>query len=278
MRSFLIRGIMKKNSFICILSGIILCVNLQISQGQSLYFPPLTGSTWDTVSPVSLGWCQAELDTLLDYLEARDSKAFMVLKDGRIVVEKYYGTFTRDSTWYWASAGKSLTSFLVGIAGQEGWLSLDDTVSGIIGSGWTSCTSSQEEKITVRDQLRMTTGLDDGVPDKDCTDPVCLQYLADAGSRWAYHNAPYTLLDTVLESATGQGLNQYLQQKVKSPTGMLSMKVRFSPGRPPRTSRSPNWPLKDVTPGREEIVLRTSPPVPGRERISARPRPILLTG
>lgn len=189
-------------------------------QAQSLYFPPNTGSVWDTLTPASLGWCQAPLDSLIDYLEARDTKAFLVLKDGKLVVEKYYGTFARDSAWYWASAGKSLTSFLVGIAQQEGYLSITDTTSRIIGSGWTSCSTAQEDRITVRDQLCMTSGLDDGVPDKDCTDPACLQYLADAGTRWAYHNAPYTLLDTVIESATGQTLNSYLQQKVKSPTGM----------------------------------------------------------
>lgn len=198
-----------------------------IGYAQSQYFPPTAGNTWDTLSPASLGWCQPELDTLLDYLESRDSKAFLVLKDGKLVVEKYYGTFTRDSLWYWASAGKSLTAFLAGMARQEGWLSLDDTTSRIIGSGWTSCTSIQEDRITVRDQLSMTTGLDDGVPDKDCTDPSCLQYLADAGTRWAYHNAPYTLLDTVIEASTGQTLNNYLQQKVKVPTGMTGLFVKL---------------------------------------------------
>ncbi|MEZ5069123.1 MAG: hypothetical protein R2847_11860 [Bacteroidia bacterium] len=38
----------------------------------------------------------------------------------------------------------------------------------------------------------MTSGLDDGVPDNHCTYDSCLVYLADAGTRWAYHNAPYT--------------------------------------------------------------------------------------
>jgi len=205
-----------KNTFVILL----LVLFAQRIQAQSLYFPPNTGLSWDTLSPASLGWCQPPLDSLLDYLEARETKAFLVLKDGKLVVEKYYGTFTRDSAWYWASAGKSLTSFLVGIAQQEGFLSITDTTSSIIGPGWTSCAAIQEDRITVRDQLCMTSGLDDAVPDKDCTDPACLQYLADAGTRWAYHNAPYTLLDTVIESATGQTLNSYLQQKVKSPTGM----------------------------------------------------------
>ena len=197
------------------------------TRAQVYYFPPLTGNAWDTISPASLGWCQPQLDSLTDYLQSRDTKAFLVLKDGKIVVEEYFGSFTKDSLWYWASAGKSLTAFLVGMAQQEGYLSIDDTTSRIIGPGWTSCTTAQEERITVRDQISMTTGLDDNVPDKDCTDPACLQYLADAGARWAYHNAPYTLLDTVLEAATGQTLNMYLQQKVKAPTGMTGVFLKL---------------------------------------------------
>jgi len=41
------------------------------------------------------------------------------VKDGKIVLEKYFGTFTKDSLWYWASAGKTLTAFLVGKAQDE---------------------------------------------------------------------------------------------------------------------------------------------------------------
>ena len=66
----------------------------------------------------------------------------------------------------------------------------------------------------------MTTGLDDGGPDVDCTDPICLNYLADPGMRWAYHNAPYTLLDGVIANATGQNLNAYLFNKLSLPIGM----------------------------------------------------------
>jgi CubicO group peptidase (beta-lactamase class C family) len=66
----------------------------------------------------------------------------------------------------------------------------------------------------------MTTGLDDGVPDNHCTTTTCLNYLADAGTRWAYHNAPYTLLEGVLQNATGQTINTYTQLKLKTPTGI----------------------------------------------------------
>ncbi|XZF13749.1 serine hydrolase [Chitinophagaceae bacterium MMS25-I14] len=189
-------------------------------RAQSMYFPPVTGNTWDTTSPSSLGWCTDKIDSLLNYLGSKNTKAFILLKNGKIVIEKYFGTFTQDSTWYWASAGKSLTSFAVGIAQQEGYLSITDTTSRIIGFGWTSCPLLKERKITVLNHLTMTTGLDDSVPDQSCTAPSCLQYKADAGTRWAYHTAAYTMLDSIMLAATGQNINTYVTQKIKTPTGM----------------------------------------------------------
>ncbi len=187
---------------------------------QQLYFPPLTGSAWDTLSPSSLGWNSAAIPQLYSFLDSSNTKAFIVLKDGRIVLEKYFGTFTRDSNWYWASAGKSMTSLLIGIAQREGSLSISDSSSRWLRRGWTSLPADKEGKITVRHQLTMTTGLDDGVADHDCTLPGCLVYKADAGTRWAYHNAPYTLLDSVIHYSTGMTLNQFFITRVRNKTGM----------------------------------------------------------
>ena len=172
-----------------------------------IYFPPTVGNSWETRTPTELGRCEDQLPELVSLLESNNTKAFLVLKNGRIVIENYFGTFTQDSLWYWASAGKTLTSYLVGIAQQNGQLSIEDLSSSYLGSGWTSCTAAQENNITVRNQLTMTSGLDDGGVDDDCTLPICLNYLAPSGTRWAYHNAPYTRLDGVLEGATGQTLN-----------------------------------------------------------------------
>lgn len=198
------------------------------SRAQTLYFPPTTGTTWDTIAPSSLGWCPDRIDSLYNYLEDANSKAFIVLKDGKIVLEKYFGTFTKDSIWYWASAGKTITSFMTGIAQQENFLSINDTTSKYLGLGWTDCIQVKENKITIKNQLTMTTGLDDGVADSHCTIDTCLQYKADAGTRWAYHNGPYTLLDNVISSATGQTLNSYINQKLKIPTGMNGLFIQPS--------------------------------------------------
>ncbi|GAB3831294.1 serine hydrolase [Hymenobacter jeollabukensis] len=189
----------------------------------SLYFPPTTGTTWAGTTPQSLGWCQPQLDTLLNYLGRQHTKGFIVLKDGRLVVEQYYGTFTRDSLWYWASAGKSLTATLVGIARQDGLLSLTDSASRFLGRGWTSAPAAKERLITVRHQLTMTSGLDDTPPapcDNESTQAACLLYQADAGTRWAYHTGAYRNLQPLLARASGLTINQYTNQKLANIIGM----------------------------------------------------------
>jgi CubicO group peptidase (beta-lactamase class C family) len=196
-----------------------LCLSMGV-QGQNLYFPPLIGPNWDTITPSSLGWCQRQIDSLYQFLDATNSKAFILLKEGKIVLEKYFDNHSRDSLWYWASAGKTLTAFTVGVAQQEGWLTISDTSSKYLGQGWTVCPPVKEEKITIWNQLTMTSGLNDAVPDHYCTLDSCLQYLTDAGNRWAYHNGPYTLLDGVISGATNQSLNTYFNSKVRNRIGM----------------------------------------------------------
>ncbi len=187
-----------------------------------LYFPPTTGQ-WSTLDPQELGWCNDRIDSLYEFLETNQSKAFILLKDGKIVLESYFNGHSETANWYWASAGKTLTAFMVGQAQQQGLLDINEPTSNYLGQGWTSCTPEQEQAITIRNQLTMTTGLDDGVVNDDCTDSECLEYLADAGERWAYHNAPYTLLDSVMQIATGMSLNAWCFQHVAQPIGMQGL-------------------------------------------------------
>jgi len=207
------------------LCPLLVVLSVFIGYGQDLYFPPNAGITWETLSPETLNWCPEKIDLLNDFLEANNTKAFILLKDGKIVIESYFDDHTMASPWYWASAGKSLTAFVVGIAQQEGFLSLDEPSSTHLGLGWTSCSPTGELAITIKNQLSMTTGLNDDVPNQNCTDSSCLSCLASPGTRWAYHNAPYTLLEQTVANATGFTLNNYTNQKVLNPTGMTGLYI-----------------------------------------------------
>jgi CubicO group peptidase (beta-lactamase class C family) len=202
-------------------------VNPSSDTGNSgLYFPPSNTTTWETLTPQSLGWNTNNINDLYTFLEQKNTRAFLVLKDGKIVIEKYFGNdilnrpFTATGNWYWASAGKTLTAFLVGKAQEDGFLKISDRSSQYLGRGWTSLTQAQEDAITIRHQLTMTTGLDDGVPDDDCTKPECLKFRASTGTRWAYHNAPYTILDRVVSGATKKSFSEYFNSSLRDKIGM----------------------------------------------------------
>jgi len=199
------------------------------SQEAALYFPPVGGNSWETQSPASLGWNTTALDTLAPFLQRKNTKAFLILKNGRIVYERYFGTFTADSNWYWASAGKTAAAALAGIAVREGRLNPDARASQYLGTGWTSAPAAKEQLITVRHLLTMSSGLDDGVADDDCTTPACLQYRADAGTRWAYHNGPYNKVHDVLEAALGMSFNSYFASRIRNPIGMNGAWINSGP-------------------------------------------------
>jgi len=183
---------------------------------ESNYFPPTDGSTWSTLTNDELSWNETKLEELYSFLEENETRAFMIIKDGKIAAEKYWGKnydesadFTASTNWYWASAAKTLTATLVGIAQEEGHLNITDKTSEHLGEGWTNMSLEKENLITIKHQLSMNTGLDYTVPNNSCTDVECLDYRADAGSQWFYHNAPYTLLDEVVSNATQETYNNY---------------------------------------------------------------------
>lgn len=183
---------------------------------EAIYFPPNNSDVWETKSINDLGWNQNKVQPLLDYLELKNTKSFIILHNGKIVVEKYFGTHTATSPWYWASAGKTLTTAVCGIAEQEGLLNINNKVSDYLGTSWTSAPLSKENLITCKNLLTMTSGLDDTIDGVTAAD---LQYLADAGSRWAYHGVFFKLQDVISQSAN-QTWDNYFNTKLKNPLGM----------------------------------------------------------
>lgn len=201
----------------------LLLLNGQQSIGQALYFPPATFEDW---AENEMDCADEQLLELEAWLAQKNTKSFMILKDGKILSEMYFDGFTRDSIWYWASAGKSLMGVLIGKAQQEGLLNIEDSTADYLGTGWTTCTAEQESEILIRHQITMTTGLDEG-SSFDCTDPECLTYLTVPEERWFYHNAPYTLTQEVLKSAAGLSASQYFKTRIGDKIGAAGLFVNL---------------------------------------------------
>jgi CubicO group peptidase (beta-lactamase class C family) len=205
------------------LASLLLFFCFTSSFAQSSYFPPTTGTSWDTLAPSRFGWCQPRIDSLYNFLESRNTKGFIILQDGKIVLEKYFGTFTADSIHYWASAGKSLTSMLTGIAQEKGLINITNPASDYLGAGWSSEPMAKEGLITIRNLLTMTSGMDDGPPapcDNEDSSKVCLLYLQDPSTRWAYHTGAYKHLQSVISTAAGVTYNSFTNSNFSSHIGL----------------------------------------------------------
>lgn len=160
------------------------------------YFPP-AGTAWESVAPADAGFDPAKLDELTSFVEQSSSSTFMILFGGRIVVEKYWGanaTTLQDV----GSVQKSITSLLVGNAVALNDFGLDDTVSSILGAGWSNGSAADEAPITVRHLLTMTSGLN-----------TSLQRAAAPGTAWLYNNDAYHRLDPVLTQGTRKSLQDF---------------------------------------------------------------------
>jgi CubicO group peptidase (beta-lactamase class C family) len=220
---------MKKFLFIVLLINFSCSENeIRINEPTSgMYFPAIDSDLWETTSVEELNWNSEALVNLYEFLQLNNTRAFVVLKDGKIVLENYWGAniqntaaFDKNSNWYWASAGKTLTAFLVGIAQENNLLSIEDSSTLYLGNGWTSLEDNQENLIKIKHHLTMTTGLDYEVDDLDCTDPECLNFKNSPGNNWFYHNATYTLLREVIENVSETSYNDFTDQKIKMKIGM----------------------------------------------------------
>jgi CubicO group peptidase (beta-lactamase class C family) len=170
------------------------------------------------------------LQPLAEYLDTTRTAAFVVMRDDRIVYERYARGFEPNSRFNSFSIAKSFMATLVGMAVADGHISsLDATVADyrpdFAGTAYGG--------IRVRHLLSMTSGVGDApsmLPGRaqyyygdDLLDAVAHGVSeATPGERWRYSEADVQMLGFVLEAAVGKRLSAYLAEKLWKPVGMES--------------------------------------------------------
>jgi CubicO group peptidase (beta-lactamase class C family) len=175
---------------------------------SALYFPPVGGSSWETVSPRTAGFDSTALHAALDWAGTQESFGVVVLWRGRLVAERYWQGWDATTRGPLFSAGKTITSALVTQMVAEGKLSLDASVSSILGAGWSRATTG-ESSITVRHLMSMASGLDDS-----------LRTVVAPGAIFYYNNPAYYQLFGVLAQASGLSVPDLAAARIFTPIGM----------------------------------------------------------
>ena len=189
----------------------------------SIYFPP-DGGPWESVDPASVGWDAEKLSATLDLAGDRNSSGVVILHNGRMMAERYWPLVDPPTEYLnflqgensegraiedVASVQKSVAAVLVGVAQERGVLQLDDPASTYLGPGWSSATQQQEEAITVRHLLTMTSGLAND-----------LSFEAGPGLEWRYNTLAFHYVMRIVEAASGQDRNAFTPEWLTSELGM----------------------------------------------------------
>lgn len=189
------------------------------------YFPPRDRDTWELVSAGEVDWDPGLLEAVIEFAGASHSTGFIILHQGRILAERYWAPGGGGVPADVASAQKSVTSALIGIARQDGLLDLDQPSSVLLGEGWSGVSREREDRIMLRHHLSMTTGLTED-----------LAFEAEPGTTWAYNNRTYHILKDGLRRVTGRPLDEWSREVLWEPTGMrnTSWVTRVPPPGVPR--------------------------------------------
>ncbi|MFF0266335.1 serine hydrolase domain-containing protein [Kribbella sp. NPDC004536] len=170
------------------------------------------------------------VDGLLDGIRRRgvECHSLMVVHRGRVVAEGWWAPYSADRVHLLYSLTKSFTSIAVGMAIGDGLLALDDRVVDVLPEHVPADVSEQGRRITVDHLLSMTVGHElDSLEEAWRLEPADLvkgflrvPFVAAEGTRHAYDNATTFVLARMVERVTGQGLPEYLDERLFKPMGI----------------------------------------------------------
>lgn len=184
------------------------------------------GEQWESIDPESAGFEPSRLRKLDRLLANNRSTCEVVTRDGKLVHEKYWRGSEADTKKPVFSVTKSFTSVLVGIAQDQGKLSIDDKASKYIPE-WIGTPS---EDVTIRNLLSNDSGrhwdfetdyigMAARAVDKTAF-AVGLTQDAKPGTVWRYNNSAIQTLAAVLREATGQEPAAFAAEHLFGPLGM----------------------------------------------------------
>ncbi len=175
-----------------------------------------------------------------------NTRALLLVHDGRLVLERYADGFGRDSRFLSWSMAKTVTQAAVGVLVGEGRLALDAPAPIPAWSG----ADDPRRDITLRHMLQMTTGLANA--DRAGNGDISLSFVArmlfaegsrdvvafaadapsehPAGSHWAYSTATSMLLAHLVSEAVGGGREAtlaFLRRALFDRIGMASAVPEF---------------------------------------------------
>lgn len=219
--------------------------------------PEVTDDGWLTASLADVGMIESRFVDLVDLIREgtySDVHGIVIVKNGRLVFEEYFSgldfqaavddtivgiprVYDRDVPHNLASVTKSVTSTILGVAIDKGFVTGVDTAVYDFFPDHHQLRTPEKNGINLEHMLTMSSGLD--WDETTCTygqrcndinalffeeDPLAYILAKDVvdvpGSRWVYNGGGTNVLGQVVRKASGLTLEQFANDHLFAPLGV----------------------------------------------------------
>jgi CubicO group peptidase (beta-lactamase class C family) len=217
-------------------ASVILILSMLIGCGPSaedlevVDYTPLAGDDWEVSTPAEQG-LDPDLvaEMYLNAAELENLYGLLVIKNGHLIAEGYFNEGSVEQKAFMASATKSFTSALVGIALDQGCLSsVDQKVIDFFPEFADQLADPRKEQITIRDLLQMRSGyvweertpyMDELFAARGYMLPLIVEFplTSDPGTEFGYSNLTSHMLAVIVARGCDTDLKSYAQEHLFSP-------------------------------------------------------------
>lgn len=183
--------------------------------------------------PNEMGVAPEKIIKVLDEIEKNQIgvHGIMVMRHNNVIAEGWYKPYRPDYTHVLFSLSKSFTSSAIGLAIDEGLISLDDKIYTFFEDLLPFGACENIYKITIRNLLTMASGHSE-IPmlicdpqEEDMRYKFMTSYVdLEPGSKFVYNTPATYMLSAIISKVTGQNVFDYLTPRLFEPMGIENIR------------------------------------------------------
>lgn len=196
-------------------------------------------AAFEKSAPEAQGLSSEKVLAWIENLERENNAihGFVLLRHNKLLAEGWWSPYTPDRPHMLYSLSKSFTSTAVGLAADEGLLSIDERVADIFPDKLPANPSENLKAMRIRDLLTMSTGnQNDTLPAirQRTTEDWVSVFLAQPvehtpGTFFRYNTGATYMLSAIVQKKSGKNLIEFLLPRLFAPLGIRNPQWEFSP-------------------------------------------------